>query len=135
MTAPGRPGGVHHVAIQVRDLARMEAFYVGVLQLPELKRWPGHDGERSVWLDLGGGAILALERMPGGAPAHAADWETDVAGLHVLALGITRDERADWEARLASAGVAVAHRTPYSLYLRDPEGNRIGLSHWPDVEA
>ena len=80
----------------------MEAFYVGVLQLPELKRWPGHDGERSVWLDLGGGAILALERMPGGAPGHAADWETDIAGLHVLALGITRDERADWEARLAA---------------------------------
>jgi catechol-2,3-dioxygenase len=134
MTAPGRPGGVHHVAIQVRDLEQMAAFYTGVLQLSELKRWPGRDRDRAVWLDLGGSAFLALEQMPGGTPAHTADWETEAAGLHVLALGITRDERADWEARLASAGVKVAHRTPYSLYLRDPEGNRIGLSHWPDAE-
>ena len=113
----------------------MEAFYVGVLQLPELKRWPGHDGERSVWLDLGGGAILALERMPGGAPAHAADWETDVAGLHVLALRhhARRARRLGGAARRPPASRSrTAH--PYSLYLRDPEGNRIGLSHWPDAE-
>jgi hypothetical protein len=25
----------------------------------------------------------------------------------------------------------VAHRTRFTIYLRDPEGNRIGLSHWP----
>ena len=30
------------------------------------------------------------------------------------------------------ADVRVAGRTRWTIYLRDPEGNRIGLSHYPD---
>ncbi|HLK89368.1 MAG TPA: VOC family protein, partial [Polyangia bacterium] len=43
-------GGVHHVAIGVRDLAACEAFYTGVLGLSVVRRWPAEDGagERSV---------------------------------------------------------------------------------------
>jgi hypothetical protein len=37
------------------------------------------------------------------------------------------------EARLASAGVEVVERSRWTLYLRDPEGNRIGLSHHPEA--
>jgi catechol 2,3-dioxygenase-like lactoylglutathione lyase family enzyme len=127
------PGPVHHVAIQVRDLATATAFYRDVLGLPEQRRWPAADGtgDRSVWLDLGGGAFLALERVEG-LPGEGPDWRSDVPGMHLLALRITRTARRDWEERLTTAGVAIVHRTPYTLYVRDPEGNRIGLSHWPD---
>jgi catechol 2,3-dioxygenase-like lactoylglutathione lyase family enzyme len=131
-----RPGAVHHVAIQVRDLARTTAFYRDVLGLAEQRRWPAADGagDRSVWFDLDGGAFLALERADGmtGAGSESAGWRTETPGLHLLALRISRAARRDWEQRLATAGVAIVHRTPYTLYVRDPEGNRIGLSHWPD---
>ena len=50
----------------------------------------------------------------------------------MIALRNRRAERSDWEARLAAAGVAVVARTAYTLYVADPEGNRVGLSHWPD---
>ena len=128
------PGGVHHVAIGVRDLARCEAFYTGVLGLPVLRRWPAADGagDRSVWLDLGRGAFLALEHVAG---APSAGLSGDGGGYLMVALAIARAARGDWEARLGAAGVAVVHRTDYTLYVADPEGNRVGLSHWPDAAA
>jgi catechol 2,3-dioxygenase-like lactoylglutathione lyase family enzyme len=131
--------GLHHLAIQVADLAGCERFYREVLGLPVLRRWPDPaGGDRSVWLDAGGGAFVALERtgadQPGQAdlPAAAAPWRDGRAGLHLVALRIAAAERAGWERRLAGAGVEVVARTGWTLYLRDPEGNRVGLSHHPE---
>ena len=130
--AASAPHGVHHLAILVRDLAAAEAFYGGLLGLPVLRRWPADPAvargpERSIWLDAGGGAFLALERAPDGAPAG----DPDSVGLHLVALRIGAGERGAWERRFAAAGVTVYRRTDYTLYVRDPEGNRVGLSHWP----
>jgi catechol 2,3-dioxygenase-like lactoylglutathione lyase family enzyme len=125
------PPALHHLAIQCADLAACERFYVQVLGLPVLRRWPAEEGgERSVWLGLGGDAFLALERA--GQPPRPAGWTSPEAGLHLVALRIQAGERAGWEARLAAAGVAVVQRTGWTLYLRDPEGNRVGLSHHPE---
>jgi hypothetical protein len=132
------PGGVHHVAIGVRDLQAVEAFYTGVLGLPILRRWPtagDEPGDRSVWLDLGSGAFLALERAAEAEPARQGAPVGGAHGYLMIALRITAAARADWEARLAAAGVTVLHRTDYTLYVADPEGNRIGLSHWPDAAS
>lgn len=133
------PAGVHHLAIAVRDLEATASFYQSVLGLPLLRRWPAIDGaeiegahaDRSVWLDLGAGAFLALERTDGRVPAR----DDQLPGLQMFALRITAAARSDWERRLAEAVVPVIHRTAYTLYVRDPEGNRIGLSHWPDPAA
>jgi glyoxylase I family protein len=121
--------GVHHIAVKVADLARAEAFYVGVLGLSVLRRWPSSDGtqDRSVWLDVGGGAFLALERSE-----VSLDKPENASGIHLVALRMRREEREAWRARLARAGCAIYHQTDYTLYLRDPEGNRVGLSHWPE---
>jgi catechol 2,3-dioxygenase-like lactoylglutathione lyase family enzyme len=125
------PPALHHLALQCADLAACERFYVEVLGLPVVRRWPAEGGgDRSVWLGLGGDAFLALERA--GAPPRGAPWQDPAAGLHLVALRIAAGERAAWEARLAAAGVPVVHRTGWTLYLRDPEGNRIGLSHHPE---
>jgi catechol 2,3-dioxygenase-like lactoylglutathione lyase family enzyme len=131
---PGAPGGVHHVAIGVHDLAACEAFYTGVLGLPVLRRWPAGEGagDRAVWLDLGGGAFLALERA---ATSAGSDAPARADGYLMISIAIARAARADWEARLAAAGVPVVHRTDYTLYVADPEGNRVGLSHWPEPAA
>ena len=119
---PRRSGGeslivrVHHIALAVTDLAAAEAFYAGVLELAVIAR-----SERSIWLDLDG-AILMLERE--GTPG----------GPHCLALAILPGERTTWRARLGAARQAIESETTYTLYLRDPDGNRIGLSSYPMVE-
>ncbi len=137
MAAGGRvdcatvPPALHHLALQCADLAATERFYVEVLGLPVARRWPAEGGgDRSVWLGLGGEAFLALERA--GEPPRAGGWRSPEAGFHLVALRIGAHERAGWEARLAAAGVPVAHRTRWTIYLRDPEGNRVGLSHHPE---
>ena len=67
-------------------------------------------------------------------------WRADACrGAGTVHLGgtleeIAASERDAWEAHLTAAGLAIAHRTDYTLYVRDPEGNRVGLSHWPDAE-
>jgi catechol 2,3-dioxygenase-like lactoylglutathione lyase family enzyme len=128
------PLAYHHLAIQCADLGRCEAFYREVLGLPLLRRWPREGGgDRSVWLSLGDGSFLALERADG--PAAPAPWRDGKAGLHLFALRIAASERRGWEDRLEAAGVLVVHRTRWTIYFHDPEGNRIGLSHHPDDVA
>jgi catechol 2,3-dioxygenase-like lactoylglutathione lyase family enzyme len=123
--------GLHHLAIQCAELPRCERFYREVLGLEVIQRGADADGrERSVWLGLGDGAILALERTS--APLPGVPWSDPRPGLHLVALRIGAGDRAAWEARLAAAGVDVVHRTRWTLYVRDPEGNRVGLSHHPD---
>ncbi len=128
-----KPGVFHHLAIKVRDLTAAEAFYRGILGLSLLRRWPADDGQgdRSVWLGLGAGAFLALER----AALAREPLAEDDPGLHMVALRIEPDERQAWIERLAAAGVPLYRQTDFTLYVRDPEGNRIGLSHWPQASA
>ncbi len=125
--------GHHHLAIQVKDLKAAERFYVEVLGLKVVKRWPREDGgpgERSLWLSVGlGEEFLALEACDADRPP--TPFRDPHGGLHLLALRIQAADRADWERKLAQLGVEVVHRTRWTLYLRDPEGNRLGLSHFP----
>ncbi len=124
----------HHLAVQCADLERCERFYREVLGLPVLRRWPaeGEGRDRSVWLAVGGSeeaGFLALERVEE-AP-QPRPWRDGRPGLHLVALQISPGERAGWEERLAAAGVEVVHRTRWTIYFHDPEGNRVGLTHYP----
>jgi catechol 2,3-dioxygenase-like lactoylglutathione lyase family enzyme len=126
------PLAYHHLAIQCADLERCERFYRDVLGLRVLRRWPRDGGgDRSVWLAVGDGeeGFLALERAD--EPPPARPWRDGAPGLHLLALRIAAEERRGWEDRLDAAGVLVVHRTRWTIYFHDPEGNRIGLSHHP----
>jgi glyoxylase I family protein len=125
------PLAFHHVAIQCADLDRCEHFYREVLGLPVLRRWPREGGgDRSVWLSAEGGGFLALERADE-APVPRP-WRDGKPGLHLVALRIPASERATWEDRLRAAGVPVVHRTRWTIYFHDPEGNRVGLTHHPE---
>jgi catechol 2,3-dioxygenase-like lactoylglutathione lyase family enzyme len=132
------PLGFHHLAIQVRDLAAVEGFYTEALGLRVTRRWPwrdGRPGERAVWLALGEreeDGFLALEVVEGGPKATEDPSRATRPGLHLVALRIERAARGAWERRLAAAGVLVEARSAFTLYVRDPEGNRVGLSHFPE---
>lgn len=116
---------VHHIAIQVRDLELVSRFYsdvLGLVGLPSVR-------SDARWFDLNG-AILMLEQCSGDPVSEAFD--TPRPGLHVLALGIARNERHDYSVRLAKNQIAIERETRFSIFVRDPEGNRVALSHYPD---
>jgi len=122
--------GFHHLAIQVRHLERTSAFYKEVLGLTELTRHHRDDGSlRSIWLGLPDGGFLALEDCEG-EPRGDAFRHPD-PGLHLVALRIRAGDRPVIEQALAARQVEIVHRTRWTIYVRDPEGNRIGLSHHP----
>jgi catechol 2,3-dioxygenase-like lactoylglutathione lyase family enzyme len=118
----------HHMAVQVKDLARCERFYTEVLGLSVYKRWE----ERSVWLG-GEDEFVALEKCDG--EPQPAQWRDGLPGLHLLSLAIAPGERAGWEERFRAHGVEVVRRTKWTIYVRDPEGNRIGLTHYPREQS
>lgn len=122
-----RTRGLHHLAVRTPDLVAAEKFYVGVLGLEVLRRHAHEDGTpRSVWVALGEEAFLALELgPPGPAPAD------DDPGWHCVALRIEASDRARWRARLTDAGHAIERESAYTLYVRDPAGALVGLSHYP----
>ena len=115
---------LHHLAVATPDPVALARFYEDVLGLVREREWPGDDGVRSVWLRLGT-ARLMLERCDG--VIVPSDFLEKKPGIHLLALTIDKSERGLWEKKL---GARIVHRTEFTLYLHDPDGNRIGLSHY-----
>ncbi|MFN7973439.1 MAG: VOC family protein [Acidobacteriota bacterium] len=110
---------IQHIALRVADPDRSALFYRDLLGLPELDRQLDDAGRcRAIWLDAGG-VIVMLERVLRGAGP-------DTGSAHVLSLAVV--DRAAWEERLASAGVAIDDRTGFTLFVRDPDGHRVGLT-------
>ena len=120
--------GFHHVAVQARDVARVAAFYVDVLGLPELKRFLREDGSlRSIWVGASQSdrGFIAVEHLD----SQRAEGSL---GFSMVALRIEASQRREIVEELTSRGVKIEKETGWTLYVRDPEGNLVGLSHHPD---
>jgi catechol 2,3-dioxygenase-like lactoylglutathione lyase family enzyme len=115
------PAAIHHVALRVADPDASLAFYGGVLGLAEVRRWEEEGRVRSIWVRCGD-AVLMLERAI--RPTGPASGSGHVLVLEVASL-------AEWEGRLAGAGVPVDDRTEKTLYVFDPDGHRVGLTVFP----
>ncbi|MFY2558623.1 VOC family protein [Corallococcus terminator] len=123
--------GFHHVAIQAEDIERVTAFYRDLLGFPELTRHLRPDGSlRSIWVGVPGGGFLAIEAA--GTAPEASPFRHERPGLLMLAFRIARTERAAVVSELTQAGVPLEHETRWTVYVRDPEGNRVALSHHPE---
>lgn len=109
---------IHHLAFRCRDLEATRSFYEDVLGLQSVREQPGY----SVWLALGD-AVLMLEQ--------AADDEPDVdpRSLRMVAF-VLEDAPGDLTARLQDAGIPIEDRTAFTLYFRDPQGRRVGVSSY-----
>ncbi len=119
---------VHHLAVLVRDLSTAEAFYSGVLGLKVVARHADEAGApRSIWLGLEGDAFLALEKAEPALPPRGPTQ----AGWHCVALTIAPSERAAFRERLAAAGHPAFRESPHTLYVHDPDGAVVALSHHP----
>ena len=111
---------IHHVAFRTHDLERLVAFYCDVLAFTIARK----QDDRSVWLDAGD-AILMLERADDGEPAPPEGTK------ELVAFAIGADEHAFYTERLDRAGVPIEASTASTIYFRDPDGRRVGLSAWP----
>ncbi|MBM4358903.1 MAG: VOC family protein [Deltaproteobacteria bacterium] len=128
------PLALHHVALGAKDVATVARFYADLFELRELDRHHHEDGRlRSVWLELAGAptddepaAILMVEQTD--EPERPVDM---ARGPFLLAFRLAKGERAGFEERLARRGIAIERRSAYSSYFRDPEGNRVAVSHHP----
>ncbi len=124
-------GPLHHVAVKTTRVEVLATFYRDVLGLTERTRHEDDAGLRSVWLDAPP-TILMIERSEAGPREDAPDFSADPPGLHLLAFTIGAETHGAWRDHLAAHDVPIVHSSRYTLYVTDPDGNRIGLSSHPD---
>lgn len=144
--------GLNHLALVSLQPERLAQFYESALDLPRLRSADDDGGRLSIWLQLGAGAVLMIERasapgdraQPPGAPRSAAlagpassDGEgffVRTPGLFLFALSVANADRARFAQRLEALGSPVEARSNFSDYYRDPDGNRFALSCFdPDL--
>jgi catechol 2,3-dioxygenase-like lactoylglutathione lyase family enzyme len=119
---------LHHIALGAHDVERVAAFYRDVLGLPECRRHHRDDGSlRSVWLELGQAMLMVEATDAQGSPVESVG-----KGPFLIALSVEIGERATVEKRIEEQGRSpIELRTAYTSYARDPEGNRVAISHYP----
>lgn len=123
--------GILETALYVRDIRRSAAFYQELLGVPSIL-----DTDRLIALNIAGRSVLLLFKegttgesavTPGGAiPPHAGSGPTH------FAFSISRDEVADWKARLQELSIKIESVVNWpggaeSIYFRDPDDNLVEL--------
>lgn len=111
---------MHHIALRTVDVASLAAFYARWLGLAIVR----DGGDRSVWLGLGEGAVLMIEARTPEEPA------IDPTSLELLAFAVDTATRTALRARLVAEG-RLEGETAHTLYFRDPDGRRLGVSTYP----
>jgi len=115
------PLGVHHVSINVRDVAEGVAFYTQVLGLTQRVDRPDFRFG-GAWLDIGSQQVHLIEaEVPVDCGQHVAIWVADIDAA---------------VAELRHRGIEVSDPKPVAssrqCFLRDPSGNLIEL-HEPSI--
>lgn len=114
--------GIHHLALRTDDIDALAAFYREVFGL-EIVR----DARPvSIWLAIDHGSVLMIERRGRHEPAIVA------GSMELFALAATLEQRAAIRARAARRG-CLDGETEHTVYLRDPDGRRVGVSSYSFV--
>jgi glyoxylase I family protein len=115
-----RPAGLHHVSINVSNVAAARDFYTRVLGLSERTDRPDFSFD-GAWLDAGGQQV------------HLIEAEVPTALGQHFALAVPDLDAA--VAELRAQGVAVTDPVPVGAgrqaFCSDPAGNRIELQQPP----
>lgn len=114
-----------HVVLKVRDLARAEGFYNGLLGIPIAARWAPYS---VTFFSLGNHHDFAVVAV-GDDAVPPPDKATGL--LHVaFKIGDSLDDLRAAKRDLEAAGITVTprdHGVSQSLYLQDPDGNEVEL--------
>ena len=153
-------GGVHHLALVCRDMARTVDFYTQVLGMPLVKTidLPAGAGQH-FFFDIGNGDCLAFFWFPGApepVPGVSAPRELPVMGdftsaigsMNHIALSVPPEKFDEYVARLHEKGIVTSEvanhdqskwqvsRTVHdgvflrSIYFFDPDGILLEFACW-----
>ena len=153
-------GGVNHVALVCRDMARTVDFYQGVLGMPLVKtiELPAGMGQH-FFFDIGNGDCLAFFWFPNApaptpgvaaAPALPTEGEivSGVGSMNHLAFNVPVDKFDEYVERLRAKGIAVSDVLNHdnsasqvsatvtddvfvrSVYFFDPDGVCLEFASW-----
>ena len=111
---------LHHIAIRAADVDTVLAFYRTMLGL-EIVR---DHRPRSVWLGLSGTSVLMIEARGAAEPAVPA------GSLELVEFHVSAEEKTAVRDLATRAG-CFDGETEHTVYLRDPEGRRLGVSTFP----
>ena len=153
-------GGVNHLALVCRDMARTVNFYTNILEMPLIKtiELPAGMGQH-FFFDCGGGDALAFfwfpdapEPIPGvSAPTGRPDQgnlSSAIGSMNHVAFSVPADRIDDYRERLVRAGVPCTEVANHddsewgiaeemhpgvfirSVYFQDPDGILLELACW-----
>ncbi len=140
-TGPEAPrlGGIHHVAYRCRDAKETVAFYRDILGMSfqlaiaedKVPSTGAPDPYMHVFLDCGGGNVLAFFELPN-APPMGRDPATPEWVQHIAFKVAGEADLLAAKARLEARGIAVTgpvhHGVFRSIYFFDPNGHRLELA-------
>ena len=141
MTDKSVLGGVHHVAYRCRDAKETVEFYRDVLGMDfklaiaedTVPSTGAPDPYMHVFLDAGGGNVLAFFELPN-SPPMARDPNTPEWTQHIAFQVKDLNELEKAKARAEAAGLDVVGITDHtifkSIYFRDPSGHRLEIAAW-----
>ena len=110
---------VHHIAFRTEDPEALSHFYENVLGLARIREQPGY----SIWFDLGA-SVLMLEKRSEGEPSIRPD------SMDMIAFQVSEVQRQVLGEKLVQYGAEIEDAGQYTTYFRDPDGRRIGISHY-----
>ena len=122
--------GVDHLALISSDLEATIRFYTEVLNMRLVKVVPNRDEPTSthIFLDMGGGNLLAFFDFPAHGPARTV---RGVGSMHHLALKATPANYQALLGRLEACGLEYSvhgDSSRGSVYLRDPDGIQVEVT-------
>jgi catechol 2,3-dioxygenase-like lactoylglutathione lyase family enzyme len=132
----GPTGGLHHVIVNVRDVARSRAFYGWLMPLLGYPGVTAHD-DGCGW--YGEGGSFWIKRVD--ARFAADTFDKDRVGLCELAFRATGRAQVDALARVLAERGATILDPPreyayvpgyYAVFFTDPDGIKLELAHIPD---
>jgi catechol-2,3-dioxygenase len=103
--------------MRTADVAALAGFYRTLLDMV-VRRDRAPD---SIWLGLGGGAVLMIEKRADGEATVAA------GSMELVAFAVDTATKTAIRERAVAAG-CFDGETAATVYLRDPDGRRIGVS-------
>ncbi len=110
---------VHHIAFRTESIEPLGAFYEHVVGLDRIGGKEGY----SIWFRMGAAVLMIEKREPD-------EWALRPDTQEFLGFASTPDECSELRARLAAAGVSIEEESAYTIYFRDPDGRRLGVSHF-----
>lgn len=107
----------HHLALRTSDVPALAAWYCAMFDLIEARDLM----PKSIWLGLAQDAMLMIEAREADEPAPTP------GSMEMFAMRVTPVFKQEVKRRAVDRG-CFDGETEHTVYVRDPEGRRVGVS-------